>query len=227
MTQPKKHPLAGIRVVDFSLLAAGPLASKLLADYGAEVILVESEVNIASSGGSRQAGPPGKSPINTAWFHNKYNPNKLSVTVDLTLPEGQEVVKRLVAISDVFIANRRQQVLEKLGVSYEALRAVKPDLIYLAMPTMGSGGKRSFYSGVSWGIQALAGIESSQVVAQRLALLAEAGGGESQEAVDILRRGLPRRQANHRRIHFGRRTEGAGRHPKQSRDLGQKLALHR
>jgi benzylsuccinate CoA-transferase BbsF subunit len=151
-------PLAGLRVVDFSLLAAGPLTSKLLADYGAEVILVESETNIASSGGSRQAGPPGKSPINTAWFHNKYNPNKLSVTIDLSLPEGQEVMHRLVAISDVFIANRRAQVLEKLGVGYEALKKVRPDLIYLTMPTMGEGGKRSFYGGVSWGIQAMAGV---------------------------------------------------------------------
>src|SRR5581483_10739368 len=151
-------PLAGLRVVDFSVLAAGPLTSKLLADYGAEVIIVESELSIASSGGGRQAGPPGMSPINTAWFHNKYNPNKLSVTVDLSLPQGQDIVKRLVAISDVFVANRTPQVLDKLGVSYEALRAVKPDLIYLTMPTMGAGGKRSFYGGVSWGIQAMAGL---------------------------------------------------------------------
>ena len=151
-------PLAGLRVVDFSLLAAGPLTSKMLADYGADVICVESETNIASAGGSRQSMPPGKSPINTAWFHNKYNPNKLSVTIDLSLPEGQEVMHRLVAISDVFVANRRQQVLDKLGVGYEALKQVKPDLIYLTMPTMGEGGKRAFYGGVSWGIQAIAGV---------------------------------------------------------------------
>jgi benzylsuccinate CoA-transferase BbsF subunit len=151
-------PLSGIRVVDFSLLAAGPLTAKMLADYGAEVILVESETNIANAGGSRQNGPPGKSPINTAWFHNKYNPNKMSVTIDLSLPEGQELIHKLVAVSDIFVANRRQQVLDKLGVGYEALKEVRPDLIYLTMPTMGEGGKRSFYGGVSWGIQAMAGV---------------------------------------------------------------------
>src|SRR5581483_11456055 len=151
-------PLQGLKVLDFSVLAAGPLTSKMLADYGAEVICVESEASIASSGGGRQAGPPGLSPINTAWFHNKYNPNKMSVTVDLTLPQGQEIVRRLVAISDVFVANRTPQVLKKLGMDYETLREVKTDLIYLTMPTMGTGGKRSFYGGVSWGIQAMAGL---------------------------------------------------------------------
>src|SRR5512145_227176 len=105
--QPPPRPLAGIRVVDFSLLAAGPAAAKMLADYGAQVILVESEKSIATSGGSRQNGPPGLSPINTAWFHNKFNSGKLSVTVDLSTAEGKEVIKRLVAVSDVFLANRR------------------------------------------------------------------------------------------------------------------------
>lgn len=160
-------PLAGIRVVDFSLLAAGPAASKMLADYGADVILVESEESIASSGGSRQQGPPGKSPINTAWFHNKYNPNKRSITLDLSQPAGQEIIKRLVAVSDIFLANRRPQVLEKLGLSYESLSSVKPDLIYLTMPTMGAGGKRSFYGGVSWGIQAMAGLNMISGYADR------------------------------------------------------------
>lgn len=151
-------PLAGIRVIDFSLLAAGPAAAKMLADYGAEVICVESEVGIVTAGGGRQAGPQGMSPINTSYFHNKYNPNKLSVTIDLGHERGREVMKRLVAVSDVFVANRRPSVIQKLGLTYEELSAVRPDLIYLNMPTMGAGGPRSFYSGVSWGIQAMAGL---------------------------------------------------------------------
>jgi crotonobetainyl-CoA:carnitine CoA-transferase CaiB-like acyl-CoA transferase len=145
-------------VIDFSLLAAGPATTKMLADYGAEVIIVESEASIAASGGSRQQGPPGMSPINTAWFHNKYNPNKLSATLDLSTAEGRDVMKRLVSRSDIFVANRRPSVLKNLELSYEELSAVKPDLIYLTMPTMGAGGPRSFYGGVSWGIQAMAGL---------------------------------------------------------------------
>src|SRR5581483_6923417 len=119
-------------------------------------------------GGGRQAGPPGMSPINTAWFHNKYNPNKMSVTLDLARPEGQDVMRRLVAVSDVFVANRTPQVLNKLGVSYDALREVKPDLVYLTMPTMGEGGRRSFYGGVSWGIQAMAGLNMISGFADRM-----------------------------------------------------------
>src|SRR3954463_13646476 len=124
----KRLPLEGLRVIDFSVLAAGPLTSKMLADYGAEVICVESEASIASSGGGRQAGPPGLSPINTAYFHNKFNPNKMSVTIDLTLPQGKDIVQKLVAISDIFVANRTPQVLQKLGMDYETLKAFKPDL---------------------------------------------------------------------------------------------------
>lgn len=160
-------PLAGLRVVDFTQHAAGPLAAKFLADYGAEVILVESEAYITTGGGSRQTGPAGMSPINTAWFHNKFNSNKLSVTVDLNRDEGKDIVKRLLAASDVMIANVRPQVLEKLDLTYQTVRAVRPDIIYLTMPTMGVGGPRSFYGGVSWGIQAMAGLNAISGYADR------------------------------------------------------------
>lgn len=154
----KQLPLAGIRVVDFTHYAAGPLTSKFLSDYGAEVFLVESEVQIATGGGSRQTGAPGKSPIETAWFHNKMNPGKLSITVDMTQPQGREVIKRLLCISDVLVANLRPRVLEQWGLTYEVVRELRPEIIYLTMPTMGEGGPRSFYGGLSWGIQAMAGL---------------------------------------------------------------------
>jgi benzylsuccinate CoA-transferase BbsF subunit len=161
-------PLAGLRVVDFSLLAAGPAAAKMLADYGAEVICVESEIGITTAGGGRQQGPQGLSPINTSYFHNKYNPNKMSVTIDLGNERGRDVMKRLIAVSDVFVANRRPSVIAKLGLSYEELHAVNPKLVYLNMPTMGAGGPRSFYSGVSWGIQAMAGLNMISGFADRM-----------------------------------------------------------
>jgi benzylsuccinate CoA-transferase BbsF subunit len=164
----RRLPLEGIRVVDFSVLAAGPLVAKFLADFGAEVIIVESEVQLATAGGSRQGGPPGMSPVNTAWFHNKFNTNKLSITIDLSKEMGRDVLRRLIAVSDVFIANRTLQVLEKLGLSYEAVREVRPDIVYLVMPTMGSGGPRHFYGGVSWGIQAMAGLNAISGFADRM-----------------------------------------------------------
>jgi benzylsuccinate CoA-transferase BbsF subunit len=151
-------PLAGVRVTDFTSLAAGPAASKVLADFGAEDIIIESEAQLSRSGGSRQAGPPGRSPVNTGYFHNKFNPNKLSITVDLFRPEGRSIVRELIAISDIFIANRLPRVLEQFELTYAAVREIRPDIIYVTMPTMGTGGPRSFYSGVSWGIQAMAGL---------------------------------------------------------------------
>lgn len=156
----QQPPLAGIRVVDFTQHAAGPLAAKMLADYGAEVIQVESESYLETGGGSRQSGPPGMSPVNTAFFHNKMNTNKLSVTIDLTQEGGRDVVKRLLAISDVMIANVRPHVLENWGLTYDVLSKLNPRLIFVTMPTMGAGGPRSFYGGVSWGIQAMAGLNA-------------------------------------------------------------------
>src|ERR1700674_2833568 len=147
MAETPFQPLKGIRVVDFASLAAGPACAKMLADYGAEDILLESETQLAKSGGSRQAGPPGMSPVNTAYFHNKFNPNKLSFSVDLARPEGKRLVRELVSISDVFIANRLPRVLKQFDLTYEALREIRPDIIYLTMPTMGSNAPRSFYSG--------------------------------------------------------------------------------
>ncbi len=158
MANDVKRPLDGVRVVDFTQHAAGPLAAKLLADYGAEVIQVESETYLEAGGGSRQTGPAGLSPVNTAWFHNKMNTNKLSATIDLTQPGGRDVVKRLLAVSDVMIANLRPHVLENWGLTYDVLAELNPRLIYVTMPTMGAGGPRSFYGGVSWGIQAMAGL---------------------------------------------------------------------
>lgn len=160
-------PLAGVRVLDFTQYAAGPLAAKFLADYGAEVILIESEAYITTGGGSRQKGPPGLAPVNTAYFHNKMNSNKLSTTIDLTQPSGGEIVKRLIGVSDVLIANLRPHVLEQWGLSYEAVRELRPEIIYLTMPTMGAGGPRSFYGGFSWGIQAMAGLNAISGYADR------------------------------------------------------------
>jgi benzylsuccinate CoA-transferase BbsF subunit len=160
MAESPSLPLAGIRIIDFTTLAAGPACAKLLTDYGAESILLESESQIAKSVGSRQVGPPGTSSVNAGYFHNKFNTNKLSLTVDLATSEGRRIARQLTMISDVFIANRLPRVLEQFDLTYDAMRSLRPDIIYLAMPTMGSNAPRSFYSGVSWGIQAMAGLDA-------------------------------------------------------------------
>lgn len=154
------RPFAGLRIIDFTGHIAGPAVTKMLADYGAEVIVVESETYLTTSGGSRHSGPPGMSSVNTAYMHNTYNPNKLSVTLDLTRPQGRALVKQLIAISDIFAANRLPAFLEKFELTYDHVRALRPDIIYVTMPTMGAGGPRSFYKGVGWTIQAMAGLNT-------------------------------------------------------------------
>lgn len=153
-------PLAGIRVTDFTTVAAGPIVTKLLADFGAEVILVESETQLAASGGNRQDGPAGASPVNTSYFHNKYNSNKLSLTVDLSSEDGRRIMKQVLSTSDLFIANRVPQVLNRFELSYESIRSVRPDIIYVNMPMMGSSGPRGSYSGPGWAVGAMAGINA-------------------------------------------------------------------
>jgi benzylsuccinate CoA-transferase BbsF subunit len=160
--------LSGVKVVDFSILAAGPLTSKMLADYGAQVILVESETHIRVSGAGRQAGPPGTSQVNTSYFHNKFNTNKMSVTINLRTAEGKAVIRELLAVSDVFLANRTPRVLEQFDLTYDKVREVAPNIVYIAMPTMGAGGPRHFYGGHSWGIQAMAGLNMISGYADRM-----------------------------------------------------------
>src|SRR6266571_7885112 len=136
MAGPPPLPLKNVRIIDFTTLAAGPSCAKMLTDYGAETILLESESQIAKSAGSRQAGPPGMSPVNTAYFHNKFHNGKLSMTVDLARPEGRDILRQLICVSDIFIANRLTRVLEQFELTYEAMRALRPNIIYLTMPTM-------------------------------------------------------------------------------------------
>lgn len=150
-------PFSGLRVLDLSQLAAGPLVTQLLSDFGAEVLRIESESYILTGGGSRMTRPEGSTSLNTGYFHNKFCTNARSITIDLNQPDGAALFLRLAALSDVVIDNLRPAVTEKWGLTYPRLREVNPEIIVMQMPTMGQG-PRSFYGGLSWGIQAMAGL---------------------------------------------------------------------
>ena len=153
-------PFAGVRVLDLSQLAAGPLVTQMLSDFGAEVIKVESEAYILSGGGSRVNRREGSTSLNVGYFHNKFNTSALSITLDLKRDEAVEIFMDLVAKSDIVIDNLRPTVTSKWGLTYERLSSVNPRIIMVQMPTMGMGGPRDFYGGVSWGIQAMAGLNA-------------------------------------------------------------------
>ena len=160
-------PLEGIRVVDINVAWAGPYATLFLADWGAEVIHIESLQVFNPGSRGMTARPksveeyqriwsraypdwePGPHPWNRYSGFNCHSRNKLSATVDLMRPEGVDLLKELVAISDIVIENNTPTAMEKLGVTYEVLKKVKPDLVMIRMPAYGLTGPYRNYR--AWG----------------------------------------------------------------------------
>ena len=132
-------PLAGLRVLEFGYFVAGPLTGKLFADFGAEVILIESEAYLRTHVSSRQSGHGAKdlTSLNQSNMFNRYGTNKLSVVLDLANSKAVELARRLAVSSDIVIDNFTPHVMEKWGLTYEELVKVNPDIIVLNMPTMG------------------------------------------------------------------------------------------
>jgi crotonobetainyl-CoA:carnitine CoA-transferase CaiB-like acyl-CoA transferase len=129
-------PLTGIRILDLSRVWAGPYGTRYLADFGAEVIKVESS-----------KFPDGRG-TNAAAFA-EINRNKRCITLNFQMPEGRELLKRLVALSDVVVENFSPRVMVQYELDYQHLRAVRPDLIMVSMPGFGQSGPHSAF--VSYG----------------------------------------------------------------------------
>ena len=128
-------PLEGIRVVDLTQVVSGPLATMLLADQGAEVVKVEP----SGIGGDVTRLPSfAKGGISALFVNN--NRGKRSLAVDLTNDEGRQIIIDLVAKADVFIQNFRPGAIERLGLGYEELKAVNPELIYCSISGFGPDG---------------------------------------------------------------------------------------
>src|SRR4051812_36611029 len=122
-------PLARFQVIDLSRVRAGPTAVRQLADWGADVIKVESPEGDAGMGGERH-GPD---------FQNLHR-NKRSMTLNLKSPEGVEILKRLVRDADVLVENYRPDVKFRLGIDYATLRPVNPRLVYASISGFGQDG---------------------------------------------------------------------------------------
>jgi crotonobetainyl-CoA:carnitine CoA-transferase CaiB-like acyl-CoA transferase len=145
-------PLEGVKVLDLSRVLAGPYATMVLADLGADVVKVEHPER---GDDTRHWGPPFAG--GEAAYFLSVNRNKRSIGVDLKTEEGLERVKRLATEADVLIENLRRGTLEKLGLGYEALKELNPDLIYCSVTGFGPGEDRE-RPGYDFLIQARAGI---------------------------------------------------------------------
>jgi len=144
----EKPPLAGIRVADFTWVWAGPFCTLQLAHLGAQVIRVETSTRVC---GTRLLPPwaDGEFGINRSGYFNQYNQGKLSLALDLKQPEAVEIAKRLVAESDVVCENFAAGVMDRMGLGYDVLRRIKPDLVMIALSGYGATGPESHY--VSYG----------------------------------------------------------------------------
>ncbi len=148
-----KRPLAGMRVIDLATMIAAPFCAGMLGEFGAEVIKVE----LPGSGDPlRQFGTANATGSSFNWLNE--GRNKKAVTLDIRKPEGAELLKRLVAKSDVLVENFRPGTLEKWGLDYETLKAIKPDLILVRVSAYGQDGpyrNRPGYARVAHGFAGL------------------------------------------------------------------------
>lgn len=143
--------LEGIRILDFGRYIAGPFCASLLADMGAEVIRIEKV-----QGSEDRFLSPISEQGDGALFM-QMGRNKLGMTLNPMKPKGQEIVKKLVASADVVIANLPPDTLQAMGLDYESLRAVKPDIILTLISAFGSGGPYSNRVGFDGLGQAMSG----------------------------------------------------------------------
>ncbi len=150
--------LAGVRIAEFGSYAAGPHIGKMLANFGATVIHVESH---ARPDGFRMQYPPykdNKPGIDSGGCFAYFNDSKLGITLDLKNARGVELARRLVATSDVVIENMRPGVMARIGLGYDALQGVRPGLVMLSTCNMGQTGPRADTPGFGSQLTALAGM---------------------------------------------------------------------
>ena len=156
MSQPRA--LDNIRVVDFSWVRAGPWATRWLGALGAEIIKIEWPEN------ERGRLPSSTTPqglevnLNTSGNFNDTNVNKKSLSLNVRSAKGLEIVKRLIAVSDIVIENFSSRVLQNWGLGYEAMREIKPDIVYVSMSGYGHTGRNHHYTTFGPVAQAVAGL---------------------------------------------------------------------
>jgi len=155
----KAHYLKGIRFADFTWAGAGSFSTKIFADYGAEVIKIESTTRVdpVRAGGPFKDGIAG---LNRSGYFASRNTGKRSIALNLKSEEAREAVRELIRKSDVVSNNFGPGAMDRLGFGYEAVRAIKPDIIYLSMPMYGEDGPLSGMLGLGMTISAVTGLMS-------------------------------------------------------------------
>ena len=155
-------PLAGIRILDLTSVVNGAYATQILADQGADVIKLEDPGGNRGDGGDimRWAGhAPQGAPRDLGPIFLTINRNKRSIVLDMKQESAKRAVRRLIKSCDVFAASVRYEGLKRLGLAYEDVAAIKPDIIYLAMSMQGGVGPEKHYLGYGATMAAVTGIQ--------------------------------------------------------------------
>lgn len=147
-------PLVGLRIIDLSRIVAGPLATQILGDYGAEVIKIEQP---GVGDDSRQWRPPA-APDGSPTYFLSLNRNKKSVTLNLKHPRGKEILRALARTADVLVENFKPGTMEDLGLGYETLRQENPRLIYCGISGWGASGPKRAWAGYDAIMQGVTGL---------------------------------------------------------------------
>src|SRR5437764_9583255 len=152
-SETRTSALSGIKVIDVAINYAGPATSMYLADQGAEVIKIERRI---SGDTARRSGNTPFLKLNSRHFM-AVNRGKRGITVDITKPDGQKIVRELARQSDVLVENFRPGVMDRLGLGYEALSGLNPRLIYASITAYGTKGHYANQAGFDRLVQGMAG----------------------------------------------------------------------
>lgn len=155
MSNPAKLPLEGVRVIDLTWVGAGPFTTKILADFGAEVIKIESETRPDQL---RRAEPLKGGGLEQSGYFANRNSNKKSVTLNIKTAEARDTILRLVEKADVIANSFSSGVMERLGLRYREISARNPNIVYLSMPLTEPEGPYASYLGYGMNISALVGM---------------------------------------------------------------------
>ncbi|MFT4596325.1 MAG: crotonobetainyl-CoA:carnitine CoA-transferase CaiB-like acyl-CoA transferase [Paracrocinitomix sp.] len=160
VTAPAGGPLTGISVIDLSAVVSGPFGTSILADQGADVIVVEQ---VHAPDIMRVSGPLAESAqgVSSSWA--SMNRNKRSITLNLKDPRGRELVLALISDADVVVQNFRPGAIERLGLGWEVLHALNPDLVMCSISGFGSDGPYSHRPAFDAVVQSIAGYPTVQV----------------------------------------------------------------
>ncbi len=181
------QPLTGVRVLDLSRVLAGPWCTQTLADLGADVVKVERPPGPGTPGGddTRGWGPPflkdtaGSDTAEAAYYLGA-NRNKRSITIDIAHPDGQALVRRIAAQSDVFVENYKVGDMARYGLDWPSLRSLNPRLVYCSITGFGQTGPYRERAGYDYAVQGMGGL-MSVTGPSRAEIADDASGGGPQK----------------------------------------------